>query len=343
LEILSFLEQCENNVDDETLDRELASRFPLLHSEISKLLVSETDKTQLAEWLLEPWYPWWRAEFCSLKEEVDAEDELSVCKTKKSLDDRLLRIPRFHTLFPSTTTTSSKVQPSLEYNLVNILYAIAWTLRVFHGAQNAMDQDATAAVSVLMQACTVLSQDARFSSLEQVLIECTQLSTQYSSTSWTSSTCGDLGSSCLTSWNVLVQDVALLCSNYRYVARAIFEACDIIKVAISYNPKDTQDSLTTLHRSRKKLKFYLSWSKEHRETIDSLLDHIRTWIQNWSSTTNSTFSTDGLLSPLLLNMNKDHHKKKHTGVQSSSIEEVYSTKRRSEPQSSANDCSHIES
>jgi ribosomal protein L20A (L18A) len=310
LKILSVLEQCENNVDDDSLDQLLLSRFPFLQSKISRLLVSEAEKTQLAEWLVEPWFPWWRTEYCSPKEEVDAEeDELSSCKTTKHLDDRLLRIPPFHTLSPSTTVSTSKVQPSLEYNLVNILYAIVWTLRSFHGAHNAVEQDATAAASVLMQASTVLSQDARFTTLEQVLIECTRFSAQYASSSDTSATCGDFHASYLTSWDVLALDVALLCSNYRYVARAILEARDIIKIAISHSPKDMKDNQTTLHRSRKKLKYYLSWSKEYGEIIVSLSDGIRTWIQDWSSTSHSVLSTNELiLPPLQLNTNKNQYK-----------------------------------
>jgi hypothetical protein len=223
----------------------------------------------LHDWFLEPWHPWWRQELVGYDQEQDNnDDDLEENEFNgKTLDERLLEVPSFRSLQPT-----KKALPDLGFNLVSILYSISWTLRLYHGVENAKHVEMDAA-STLVQSSTVLSSDARFNTLEEAMHASVVASTQ-------SYQCGKSG--CNTSWNVLAKDVALIYGNRRLVGRALLEAIDIVRFALSALKKEGDaEGASKMRRIRKKIQFYLAWSLEQSTLCAGLPENIEAWINDW--------------------------------------------------------------
>jgi hypothetical protein len=139
--------------------------------------------------------------------------------------------------------SSKEAPPCLAFNLVSILHAITHTLRLYGGHDNALCLEAA---ETLVSQSPVLSKDVRYDSLQQVLME--------------------HGSS--------DGDVVALLVNQRHVAHALFDGMDILKAA----QKETNDR-QRLKMIRKKLEFYLSWSR--RVDFQTLSATIQTWQDEW--------------------------------------------------------------
>jgi hypothetical protein len=218
---------------------------------------------QLQELVLEQWHPWWRPELVT-KEETNDDD---VFDNDQTLDERLLRITQFHSLRKGP-------RPNLLYNLIEILYRTVWTLRLYHGSRNAIHLAVEATRT--LSASTVLAEDARYTTLEEALIQCTAASTRL------------CPSGCNTPWTTLAQDVALLTTNSRQVVRALLEAMDLVKTAISALKKESEEDnrkeVSNLRRVRKKLEFFMSWSREATEIDESVGEEIHEWIDQWKNT-----------------------------------------------------------
>jgi hypothetical protein len=223
----------------------------------------------LHDWFLEPWHPWWRQELVGYDQDQDDNEEgLEENEFKgKTLDERLLEVPSFRSLQPT-----KKDLPDLGFNLVSILYGVCWTLRLYHGIENAKQVGMDAA-STLVQSSTVLSSDARFGTLEEAMHASAVASTQ-------SYQGGKSG--CNTSWNILAQDVALIYRNRRLVGRALLEAIDIVRVALSAVKKEGDaEGASRMRRTRKKIEFYLSWSLEDSTLCASIPESTEAWINDW--------------------------------------------------------------
>jgi hypothetical protein len=218
---------------------------------------------QLQELVLEQWHPWWRPELVTKGESNDND----VLNNDQTLDERLLRITPFHSLRKGT-------RPNLLYNLIEVLYSIVWTFRLYHGSRNAISLAVEATRT--LSASTVLSEDARYTTLEEALIQCTAASTRL------------YPSGCNTPWTTLAQDVALLTTNSRQVVRALLEAMDLVKAAISALKKESEEGyeneVSNLRRVRKKLEFFMSWSREATELDESVGEEIHEWIDQWKNT-----------------------------------------------------------
>lgn len=209
--------------------------------------------------VLEPWHPWWRRELGAVTEDSKP------ATTIKILDERLVRVPHFSKLFPKGGN------PPLLYNLIEIVYSICCTLRLYHGFQNAPPVEAS---SSFVFSSGVLDRDARYTSLEQVLAECTASSTQHYPDGL-----------CNTHWTVLAEDCARMVVSHRLIARALLDASDLLKAATQQMKKDdTQnDNTHKFRRIRKKLEFYLSWSIQCNELFgEDIQNEIMEWIERWS-------------------------------------------------------------
>jgi hypothetical protein len=271
-----------------------------------------------------PWHPWWEPKYVAISNKNDSsnilvkrsnlitsrdnnKNDIPTCidrQTEESqsptLDERLLRIPSFSALTKSCKPPS----PLLVFNLIDILYAVVRTLRLYNGIEDALLVGKEAA-TVLMQASSVLYQDARYGCIEQVLTKCTTDST-------TALRCPGEKSTCNTPWTVLVEDVATILSNGRYVARALLEAIDLIKTTTTRDNKKNkhiQRHKTILGRREsgyevsmlstdasakinlpfkpclKKLEFYLSWSRQvlsAGEDSAIVVSEIRAWVIDWT-------------------------------------------------------------
>jgi len=190
---------------------------------------------ELAETTLRPWRPWWKPDYT-----LSSDDSANELPPSKLLDDRLLRIKPFSTLW----TRSSL--PALEFNLLELLYSIAATLRCFHGVYNAKRLSSVEATSMLLSLSKVLDTDARYGSTHQVLLNIASSSPRHHGLGFT------------TERQVLLDDVVDLWGHRRHVCHALVDAIDVVKAAEKHQP----DSKGKLRKVRKKVEFYLSWSRE---------------------------------------------------------------------------------
>jgi hypothetical protein len=285
--LLAILEECQ---DDVTKLEALLTTLPLRVRNIVYDVFQHSNRLGgLQEWILEPWHPWWRTELVQQtagnEEENDcdsiatAEDDISTSKkSTKTLDEKILMVPSFELLMrPKNGNLQS---PPLQFNLVDILYSIVWTLRLYHGADNASDVIACDAFDTMIRASTVLSASVddcfSFTSLPEVMVDCTRRSTTVYSTPDTFE--------CNAPWHVLVQDVALICQSYRTVARALFEGIDIAKAAVRGAKREIvrEGALPQMRKTKKKLEFYLSWHLSHKGAMMSLSTGIEEWIAYWT-------------------------------------------------------------
>lgn len=262
----------------------------------------------LQELILERWHPWWRRELVPVAGVADADggngDERGRRPTgnesRSNLDDRLLKIPAFESLTGGRAPTTFATDETLLFNLVEILYATCWTLRLHHGAANASQNEPLDAAATLIVASTVLGKDGRFSALSEALACCTASSTK----SFRRQQEQLPGGRCNAHWTTLVEDVALLAASHRTAGRALLEASDVLRAACkqlknrcgaknkdSVINRDDAATLKDLRRRRKKLEFFLSYTR-YPPTLGLFGSHLKqrivTWRDEWIST-----STDG--------------------------------------------------
>jgi hypothetical protein len=298
----SVEQDCTVNDLQNLLSPSLRAAFEraLQQGEVSKLVVQS-------------WSPWWRPEFSTANEknghyaqdEEEEEEEENIRRkdasvltsgSGKNLDERLLRVPPFGTLRKGPAANSQ----ILLYKLVELIYGIAWMLRLYNGPINALDLPVDATMT-LIAASTVLgggvgkdgdgsgSLLSKYTTLEQVLSDCTARSTRlYPS------------NGCNTNWTILTEDVSLLVASHRTIGRSLLDAIGIVKAAIAMLKNPTQPPANTgsndngkikaqisqLRRIRKKLEFYLSFSQQEQQHnmdigIGPLGSTVRAWIERW--------------------------------------------------------------
>lgn len=164
--------------------------------------------------------------------------------TGLTLDERLLQIPPFSNL------CSKEAPSSLKFNLVSILISICQTLRLYGGRENA--QMCEEAAETLTVTSPVLSKDERFASLEEVLMAHNRCH---------------------------LEDIVCILGNQRHIAHALFDGIDILKSTTAIKTT-AKNSLRKKYKTlRKKLEFYLSWSRG--VNIESLSRQVLSWQDEW--------------------------------------------------------------
>lgn len=208
--------------------------------------------------VVESWHPWWVPELIPVDETIDTPTQKLL-----SLDERLLAIPSFRSLRVSAS-------PCLSFNLLELLFSIATTLRLYHGVDNAIAHACPDVAYTLVALSAVLREDARYNSVAEALVSCI-----------TGTSFHQLLGNHDFQWNTVVEDVALLCDNLgrRFLGRAFLEAIDITKAVIKSVKKRGEDA-TELRKARKKLEFYLSWTQE-AELPQDLARKVRDWMHEW--------------------------------------------------------------
>jgi hypothetical protein len=300
-ELKSQLEILENN-NTELSHNELAKLLP---PSLRAMFEKDLQTGQLQpEWVLNRWYPWWKPELLWNGKEGEGEgerDESSFDTNNenrrdnsstfsKTLDERLLRVPNYES-FGGTKSTLATVKNKnddvLVCNLLDILYAICRTLRLYHGVENASRQEPVEAALTLISTSAVLGKDTRFTTISQVLnhhCNCTTETLTSSSSSNNSKnkieSNNALGNANISddpaNWDVCIEDITSLVTSPRMVGRALLEASDILKAAIKalkFDQSNTQikkkesksddddTKLKQIRRLRKKIQFFLSWAR----------------------------------------------------------------------------------
>lgn len=301
MELLSLLEQQEEDPtkisnlqgSDENQQEQQIAKLLARSPKLKAAFESAVARGDVLPLVLQPWNPWWRPVLGSSEvlhhSGIVEQDESGKSSKLETLDERLLNIQPFQALI------GNKPLPNLTYNLLEVLYCICWTLRLYHGSENACNDPETAleAARMMVQTSSVLGEDARYESLEEVLIRVTEKTVASATASG-----GDLSTT--PSWTVLGQDIAYLVSNPRFVGRALLEALDILQAAVAGLKKTkaapirkekskAATELSDLRRKRKKVEFFLSWSqvafKPPKDTAPilraGLSGDIRAWVEHW--------------------------------------------------------------
>jgi len=327
VQLLSILEKSQE--DDEKLEKLLSTLPRRVQSAVNRgRIMREVEggdacgsHSNLQEWFLEPWHPWWRTQLVDgeqeAAEDVDDSDDIdqqqNVVKqeTEPTLDERIRAVPSFESLRHRRPQHGA---PPLQFNLIDILYSTVWMLRLYHGPRNACDATVAeeAFCTLCWQASGVLSAQQQeetssfcYTSLEEALADCARRSTAAA----VAANGGVIGESSDHSrniatppWNMLCQDVALICQNHRQVARALLEANDVVKAAIRSAKKkgrgdesSAADALPKMRRIRKKLDFFLSWFLANKDSVLCLSEDIEKWVADWDMMVTSNNENDFLL------------------------------------------------
>jgi hypothetical protein len=268
------LENCETEQDWDRLWQESPM---LMRSALAQLDYDQRyGDARLEEWCLEPWHPWWqpRLEQEPVGEEDD-EDGLPVATgASTTLDeDCILNAPAFQAI-----SYRRSPHPSVPYNLVDLLYGIVITLRLFHGVDNSADVPNEAIATLLDYSMVLRQSDCCFESVSAVLLH---LSTTMNNTAKLSNACkvqhdnddddrtGTGNAPPAAGTLAVLDDVAMILANRRYVARALWEGQTILQ-----RRKQTQ-------RLAKKIEYYRSWALSHRPVVQSLAEQVEGCLWQW--------------------------------------------------------------
>jgi HIT zinc finger len=271
-QLFSILEQ---HGDDElemsrVLSQPSMRRLRRAVDQVRSDLTSGRGDGSLHEWFIEPWYPWWRAELTSIPCRAEVDDDEDIPEQTKTLDERILAAPQFRKLYRQSAQHGEA--PLLQYNLVDILCSAVHVLWLYHGARNATKELPLESYRAFVNGSAVLSMDARFVELPEVLVSCKH---RFASPL-------DNDGDTVSAWTALLRDAALICQNYRFVARALFDMCDIIKAAVATVKKqedsDDVEMRSSMRKIGKKLQFYLSWSLCNKAKVSCLADDIAEWL-----------------------------------------------------------------
>ena len=290
---------------------------PSLRTAFESALISG----ELSNLFLKRWSPWWKTELvgsnndnnndCDVETKAETVFEGSLFHGGRTLDERLLEIPPFTTLYKNGSSP-----PNLLYNLLDIVYGMAWNLRLYLGAANALNSPLES-FDTLISSSLVLGKDARYTTLEEVLINCTARSMRHYPSS-----------GCNAHWTTLSGDVAVLTSSHRHIGRCFFEAIDIVSASIgwlkkkrrtNYDADEKRDKkikenelvgqIKQMRRIRKKLEFYISWSQYYfnqqplkNSYAADLQSEIGAWIDHWKLSNPHDSSSE--LNSLVLPTNK---------------------------------------
>lgn len=218
--------------------------------------------------IVKSWHPWWRPLFHvdvdaaandNLVDDCDDSDNDDIGIDAMDLDEQILQIPPLSQFIHSPP-------PDLSFNLVSILYAISQTLILFGGPVPARCVEAAETMIVLSP---VLSHDERYHSLPQVLMALQEQS-KHDNHHHHSKSCN------------YTDDIAQLLSNPRHVAHALLDGIHIFRHVTKTNTL-TKEERVHFKKIRKKLEFYLSWSRGGGGLdMRDLATEIRTWQQDWA-------------------------------------------------------------
>lgn len=202
-----------------------------------------------------------------------------------TLDERILSIP---SLFATGGPRKPKVQ--LEHNVCEVIFVIAWTLRLHDCFEemihlNSHVPEDTIQIALHLHAKShVLANDARYDSLKHVLMDCCQRIGQdiVQNRGVTPSADSDK-----VKWRVLTNDLVCICRSRRMTLKALFYANDVVDKAMTdlkqHHGKYSKDSRKKLFLAKKKLQYFLSWCHSYWDSCsEEVTMCIEEWINDWN-------------------------------------------------------------
>jgi len=231
---------------------------------------------------IKTWKPWWQ----SLLSDVNAHgrvqnnstgDEFEVSSRKFDLDEELLNMTDFVVFYPAL---KYRGYPNLQYNMIDILYAMASTLRLFNGDLCSDNDIIIDAAYSIFSLSTVLKSDRRWNGVFPVLDACKNTSLQES-----------IRGETWISISVLIDDIHLLIQNSRYIFRLLLEceaAFESAKKVLKKlkSPTKNKDLIHKYTLAARKVRFYASWcakvwlSKTPSNKIRSL-SRLKREVEQW--------------------------------------------------------------
>jgi hypothetical protein len=240
------------------------------------------------------WHPWWKPDFVSPSHSSnhiiknDTSRRSNKKRNHKTMEEQLMQIPSFDTLSgKQTTTVDAPLLLHLHFNVLDILHATASTLWRYCGLENCTSSACreTAAESLLSMSSILSSPTTTllYTSVPEVMMACSNLESQQQQQQQHCSS-GNQQQQQQTEW---MRDVALLCSDYRFVMRALLEARDILRMAhkaeqkkkkkqnnnndANVNVYATSSNTTATSRvfflASKKVEYYISWCRAHWKNV----------------------------------------------------------------------------
>lgn len=149
------------------------------------------------------WRPWWLSE-------MDQDTNPNGSILSPNLDERILSIQ------PLSLLTSHTSNHALSYNILDVLFAATFALRMTCESSSPAVENAA---DILLAQSLVLSNNAIYESVHSALSACTERFVEIDK-----SICKNT----LFSWDRLAADVAMISCNRRYVLRMLFEAADLL-------------------------------------------------------------------------------------------------------------------
>jgi hypothetical protein len=202
----------------------------------------------------------------------------------RTLDERILSLP---VLLDGNESKTPKIH--LEYNVCEVLFMAAWTLRLYHSPCEIIQSiTGTSKIAVeaslfLQSTSQVLAHDARYENLQHVLMDCCHRTKQDMIMQRGIATKDESEE---IHWRTLAYDLICICKSRRMVLKVLFTLYDMIDGARNKlkqsHEKDSRNSRKSLFLVMKKMLYFLSWCQTYWDSCsEDIVICIEEWIKDW--------------------------------------------------------------
>eukprot|EP01117_Protostelium_nocturnum_P018431 TRINITY_DN7707_c0_g1_i1.p1 TRINITY_DN7707_c0_g1~~TRINITY_DN7707_c0_g1_i1.p1 ORF type:complete len:427 (+),score=177.26 TRINITY_DN7707_c0_g1_i1:219-1499(+) len=221
---------------------------------------------------ISPWLPWWNGSTQGQSPSISSPPPSS------SVGDNTSKPPKINKNIPLLSSLS-KVKPSklLGFNLIDILYSYAYTMRIFNG--DLSDLEGKEAASSVLELSSVLSQNRIYQTSVEVLQFVVEGSLEFSSVSNSAGFSVDV-----------LHDVSLILSKSDFILSALSDLIALFerteKELKSENESKELRKKTSL--ALKKIVFYLSWvndqiSQKESSVSSTIFDSLSEKVESYWS------------------------------------------------------------
>ncbi len=301
-----------NGGDDGEVDQDdegLLQSIPLYLKERFEQAVQRGELSHLVDKFRPFWLPNYHCNSqTELMEEVNSDDDRvvrneAIISAQNTLDERILCIPPLH--LPHTQLDSTP-RVSLQYNICEVMYVAAWTMRLYNTDTVPLFKVGSRITDPCLEdmgLCTemafflytksrVLSDDARFQSAVEVFMECSARTNeemkhspqrQKDSSSF----------ACLNS-KILINDLMHICKFRRVALRVLLVAGDMLDRARRHLKKEVggivdkndtsevKQKKKQLMLGKKKMEYLSSWCNTYWDSCcGEIVEDIERWQHDW--------------------------------------------------------------
>jgi hypothetical protein len=217
-------------------------------------LLNERNKQQLND----KWRPWWLSE-------MDQDTNPNASILSPNLDERILSIQ------PLPSLTSQTSNHNLSYNILDVLFAATFALRITCESSSSAAENAA---DVLLAQSLVLTNNAIYESVYSALSACAERFVEINRS---------ICKSTSLSWDRLATDVAMISCNRRFVLRTLFEAADLLKSGIEVLKVHTKALKKKVKSEYTEKKRALDETKRQCKLAVKKIEYFQSWCSSkWS-------------------------------------------------------------